>query len=143
MLPPARLYRPKLSGLITCEEVGARLSSWIAERLKWPRRPRCGRFGWALDVVHGRGRTVMRTFSRRAFVMGLGMLSIPLFALAQEKREGSDQNREEKKEEAEERKEEAKDKAEDAVDDRDKVVDGPGTDNSQDRRQDRRRDAVK
>jgi len=29
------------------------------------------------------------------------------------------------------------------VDDRDKVVDGPGTDRSQDRRQDRRRDAVK
>ena len=85
----------------------------------------------------------MRTFSRRAFVMGLGMLSIPLFALAQEKREGSDQNREEKKEVAEVGKDEAKDKGEDAVDDRDKVVDGPGTDNSQDRRQDRRRDAVK
>jgi hypothetical protein len=82
------------------------------------------------------GEVVMKTLSRRAFVTALGMLSVPLIALAQE-------NREEKKEEAKEKKEEAKDKAEDAVDDRDKVVDGPGTDNSQDRRQDRRRDAVK
>ena len=80
----------------------------------------------------------MSTLSRRAFVTALGMLSVPLFALAQDNKD-----REEKKDEAKEKKEEAKDKAEDAVDDRDKVVDGPGTDNSQDRRQDRRRDAVK
>ena len=77
------------------------------------------------------GEVVMNTLSRRAFVTGLGMLSVPLIALAQENKE-----REEKKEEAKEKKEEAKDKAEDAVDDRDEVVDGPGTDRSQDRRQD-------
>ena len=71
------------------------------------------------------------TFSRRAFVTGLGMLSVPLIALAQErqKKEGDDENREEKKneaqEKAEEKKDEAKDKAEDAVDDRDNVVDTP------------------
>ena len=85
----------------------------------------------------------MRTFSRRAFVAGLGMMSVPLFAFAQdrEKKEEAEEKREEKKEDAEEKREEAKDKAEDAVDDRDvDVVDGPGTDNSQDRRQDRRRD---
>ncbi len=83
----------------------------------------------------------MRTFSRRAFVAGLGVLSGPPFALAQDReKKQSDEDREEKKEEAKEKKEEAKDKAEDAVDDRDKVVDGPGTDNSQDRWQDRRRD---
>ena len=70
------------------------------------------------------------TFSRRAFVAGLGTLIVPLIAFAQEK-----------KEDAEKKKEEAKDKAEDALDGN--VVDGPGTDNSQDRRQDRRRDAVK
>jgi hypothetical protein len=101
---------------------------------------------------------VQSTLSRRAFVTGLGMLSVPLFALAQdrEKKERDDKDREEQKKEAEKKAEEKKDevkdkaedadvkeKAEDAVDDRDKVVDGPGTDNSQDRRQDRRRDAVK
>ena len=102
----------------------------------------------ALAVVRGRGRgeVVKSTFSRRAFVTGLGMLSVPLIALAQ-KKEGSDKSQEEKKKEAEEKaekkKDEAKDKAENAVDDRDKAVDAPGTDNSQDRRQDRRRDAVK
>ena len=74
---------------------------------------------------------MQNTFSRRAFVTGLGMLIVPLIAVAQEK-----EKQEEKKKEAEKKKEEAKDKAEDAVDDRDKVVDGPGTDNSQDRRQD-------
>ena len=85
------------------------------------------------------------TISRRAFVTGLGMLIVPLIARAQEgeKKEDAEKNREDKKKEAEEKRDEAKDKAEDAVDDRDKVVDGPGTDRSQDRRQDRRRDAVK
>ena len=92
-----------------------------------------------------KGEVVQTTFSRRAFVTGLGMLSVPLIAFAQEreKKEGDDKSREEKKEEAEEKKDEAKDKAEDAVDDRDEVVDGPGTDRSQDRRQDRRRDQDK
>ena len=119
----------------------------LYERLKWPRRLRCGRFGWALAVVHGapNGEVVHRTFSRRAFVTGLGMLSVPLLALAQqEKKKEDDKDKEEKKEEAkekaEDKKEEAKDKAEDKVDDRDNVVDAPGTDRSQDRRQDRRRD---
>jgi hypothetical protein len=88
------------------------------------------------------GDLVQSTFSRRAFVAALGMLSVPLIGLTQD-REKNEENREEKKKEAEEKKEEAKDKAEDAVDDRNKVVDAPGTDNSQDRRQDRRRDAVK
>jgi len=79
------------------------------------------------------------TFSRRAFVTGLGMLVVPLLAVAQEKKkEGDDKEREEKKKEAEEKKDEVKDKAEDAVDGN--VVDGPGSDRSQDRRQDRRRD---
>ena len=81
------------------------------------------------------------TFSRRAFVTGVGMLIVPLIAFAQEKKEEAEKKREEKKKDNEEKKEEAKDKAEDAVDGN--VVDGPGTDNSQDRRQDRRRDAVK
>ena len=95
----------------------------------------------------------MQTFSRRAFVTGLGMLIVPLIARAQEgeKKEDAEKNREEKKKEAEEKKKEVKDKAEDAdvkdkvedaVDDKN-VVDGPGTDRSQDRRQDRRREAVK
>jgi hypothetical protein len=131
-----------------------------SERLKWPRRLRCGRFccGARGGSRARKGKVVQSTLSRRAFVTGLGMLSVPLFALAQdrEKKEGDDKNREEKKKEAEKKAEEkkdevkdkaedadVKDKAEDAVDDRDKVVDGPGTDNSQDRRQDRRRDAVK
>ena len=76
-------------------------------------------------------------FSRRAFLAGLGMLSIPLIAFAQdreEKKKEAEEKREENKEENKEKKEEAKDKAEDAVEDRDKVVDGPGTDHSQDRR---------
>jgi hypothetical protein len=88
------------------------------------------------------GGIVKNTLSRRAFVTALGMLSVPLIALAQDKKD--DKEREEKKKEAEkkaeEKKEDAKDKAEDAVDDRDKVVDPPGTDHAQDRRQDRRRD---
>ena len=80
------------------------------------------------------------TFSRRAFVTGLGMLIVPLVAFAQEKKEDAEKKKEEAKKDAEKKKEEAKDKAEDAVDGN--VVDGPGTDNSQDRRQDRRRDAA-
>ena len=122
-----------------------------SESLKWPRRLRCGRFYVALAVVHGarKGEVVQGTFSRRAFLTGLGMLSIPLIALAQdrEKKKSDDKSKEENKKEAEkkaeEKKDEAKSKAEDAVDDRDKAVDAPGTDRSQDRRQDRRRDAVK
>ena len=82
------------------------------------------------------------TMTRRAFVTTLWMLILPMSALAQDKNE----KREEKKEKTEEKKEKAKDKkeeAKDAVEDHDKVVDGPGTDRSQERRQDRRRDAVK
>ena len=73
------------------------------------------------------------------------MLSVPLIALAQDKKKDDKDNEEKKeeaKEKAEEKKEEAKDKAEDEADDRDNVVDAPGTDRSQDRRQDRRRDAA-
>jgi hypothetical protein len=116
-----------------------------------PRRLNCCRFccgarggSWAR-----KGKVVQSTFSRRAFVTGLGMLSVPLIAFAQEKakKESDDKSREEKKKEAEanaeKKKDEAKDKAENAVDDRDKAVDPPGTDRSQDRRQDRRRDAAK
>ena len=94
--------------------------------------------------VHERdkGDIVQRTLTRRAFVSALGMLSVPLMAFAgqEKKKETNEKNKEEKKKEAEQKKDDAKDKAEDAADDRDKVVDGPGTDNSQDRRQDRRRD---
>ena len=79
-------------------------------------------------------------FSRRVFMTGLATLIVPLVALAQEKK-ADDKEREEKKDEAKEKKEDAKDKAEDAIDGN--VVDGPGTDNSQDRRQDRRRDGGK
>ena len=97
---------------------------------------------WAL-----KGEVVQSTFSRRAFVTGLGMLSIPLIAFAPEKREEkkkeAEEKREQNEEKREEKKDEAKDKAEDKAEDRDNVVDAPGTDRSQDRRQDRRRDAVK
>ena len=86
----------------------------------------------------------MQVITRRAFVIALGMLAIPLITVAQDK-DDKEKKKEEKKKKAEDKKDEAKDKAEDAVDDKDKVkvVDGPGTDNSQDRRQDRRRDAAK
>jgi mannitol-specific phosphotransferase system IIBC component len=102
----------------------------------------------ALAIVHGapKGEVVQRTFSRRTFVTALGMLSVPLIALAQDNkrddkdREEKEEKKEEAKDKAEDKKEEAKDKAEDKVDDRDKVVDAPGSDRSQDRRQDRRRD---
>ena len=67
------------------------------------------------------------------------MLIVPLTAFTQENKEDAEKKKEEAKKDAEKKKEEAKDKAEDAVDGN--VVDGPGTDNSQDRRQDRRRDA--
>ncbi len=109
----------------------------------------CGRFKpWRSRWFTGaKGEVVKTNFTRRAFVTGLGMLSIPLIALAQESREEkkkeAEEKREDNKEENKEKKEEAKDKAEDAVEDRDNVVDTPGTDRSQDRRQDRRRDAVK
>jgi len=88
-----------------------------------------------------KGEPMQSTMSRRAFVTGLAMFSMPLIALAQD--QDKEKKKEEKKKKAEDKKDEAKDKAEDAVDDKDKVVDGPGTDNSQDRRQDRRRDAAK
>ena len=74
------------------------------------------------------------------------MLIVPLTALAQDKNEKRDEKKkkaEEKKEKAKDKAEDAKDSAKDAVEDHDKVVDGPGTDRSQERRQDRRRDAVK
>ena len=83
-----------------------------------------------------------QTMTRRSFVTTLGMLILPVTALAQdknEKREEKKKEAEEKKEKAKDKKEDAKDSAKDAVEDHDKVVDGPGTD----RRQDRRRDAVK
>jgi hypothetical protein len=51
--------------------------------------------------------------SRRAFVTGFAMLSIPLITLAQDK--DREKEKEEKKKKAEEKKDEAKDKAEDAV----------------------------
>ena len=56
------------------------------------------------------------------------MLSVPLIALAQDKKDDKDREEKKKEEEkkAEEKKEKAKDKAEDAVEDRDKVVDPPG-----------------
>ena len=95
---------------------------------------------WPSRFTGAEGGIVQNTFSRRAFVAGLGTLIVPLIAFAQEQ-EKKEENREEKKKEAEKKKEEAKDKAEDALDGN--VVDGPGTDNSQDRRQDRRRDAGK
>jgi hypothetical protein len=47
---------------------------------------------------------VKSTFSRRAFVTGLGMLTVPLIAFAQEKKD--DKEREEKKKEAEKKAEE-------------------------------------
>ena len=46
---------------------------------------------------------MQNTFSRRAFVAGLGMLSVPLIALAQD-----DKSREEKKKEAEKKAEKKK-----------------------------------
>ena len=77
------------------------------------------------------------TFSRRAFVAALGMLSVPLIAFGQsrdEKKKEAEKKKEEKKAEnkddKEEKKEEAKDKAEDKADDRDK----PGNDRARDRR---------
>ena len=88
--------------------------------------------------------SVQHTINRRAFVIGLAMLAVPLTAIAQDdKKKEAEKKKEEKKKEAEGKKEDAKDKAEDAVDDKDKVVDGPGTDRGQDRRQDQRRDNVK
>jgi hypothetical protein len=79
------------------------------------------------------GEHMPSTFSRRTFLTALGMLSVPLIALAQDrqKKEGDNKSKEEKKKEAEKKADEKKDKAEDA-----KVVDAPGSD----RRQDRRRD---
>ena len=51
------------------------------------------------------------TMSRRAFVTGLAMFSMPLIALAQDK--DKEKEKEEKKKKAEDKKDEAKDKAED------------------------------
>ena len=62
------------------------------------------------------------TISRRAFVAGLSMLSIPVIVLGQEKADkakekakskDADKNKDEKKKEAEEKKEDAKEKVED------------------------------
>ena len=92
-------------------------------------------------TYRSKGEPMQSTMSRRAFVTGLAMLSVPLIALAQDK--DKEKEKEEKKKKAEDKKDDAKDKAEDAVDDKDKVVDGPGTDRGQDRRQDQRRDNVK
>jgi hypothetical protein len=86
---------------------------------------------------------VQQTITRRSFVTALGMFILPLTALAQDKREEKKKEAQNRKEDAKDKKEDAKDKAKDAVEDHDKVVDGPGTDRSQERRQDRRRDAVK
>jgi hypothetical protein len=83
-------------------------------------------------------------FSRRAFLATLGMLTVPLVAFAQDKKKKDDgKSKDEKKDDAQKKADEKKDDAKDAAEDRDKAVDGPGTDHSQDRRQDRRRDAVK
>jgi hypothetical protein len=89
----------------------------------------------------GKGNVMQPMISRRTFIAGLGMLGVPLIALAQEKK--NEEKREERKEKAEEKKEEAKDKAEDARDNADDAVDRPGTERAEDCRQDRRRDAVK
>ena len=65
------------------------------------------------------------TISRRAFVAGLSMLSIPVIVLGQEKADkakekakNADKDKEEKKKEAEEKKEDAKEKVEDRDGDR-------------------------
>ena len=57
------------------------------------------------------------TISRRAFVAGLSMLSVPVIVLGQERAEkakekskDADKNKDEKKKEAEEKKEDAKEK---------------------------------
>ena len=76
-----------------------------------------------------KGGPMQHIITRRAFVISLGMLAVPLTVVAQEKSKDKQKSKEEKKKEAEGKKDEAKDKAEDAVDDKDKVVDGPGTDN--------------
>ena len=49
------------------------------------------------------------TISRRAFVTGLGMLSVPLIALAQDRGKGNDKSREEQKKEAENKANEKRD----------------------------------
>ena len=89
---------------------------------------------------------MQQPMTRRSFVTALGMLILPLTTLAQDKNEKREQKKkeaEDKKEKAKDKKEKSKDSAKDAVEDHDKVVDGPGTDRSQGRRQDRRRDAIK
>jgi hypothetical protein len=97
------------------------------------------------DAPSVKGNIVSNTISRRAFVAGLSMLSVPVIVLGQEKAndknksKDADKNKDEKKKEAEEKKEEAKEK----VEDREEVVDAPGTDHAQDRRKDRRKEAVK
>ena len=98
-------------------------------------------FAHAALSYRRKGEPMQSMMSRRAFVTGLAMLSIPLIALAQDKEK--DKDKEEKKKKAQDKKDEAKDKAEDAVDDRDKAVDRAGTDAGADRRKDRRRDEVK
>ena len=94
------------------------------------------------------------TMTRRMFTIALGMLTIPFVAFAggqdkdkEQKKDDAKKDAEEKKDDAkkdaEDKKDEAKDKAKDAGDKADEAVDRPGTENSEDRRQDRRKDGVK
>jgi len=82
------------------------------------------------------------TITRRMFVTALGMLTIPVIALAAGQ-DDKDKKKEDAKKKAEDKKDDAKDKAKDAGDKADDAVDRPGSENGEDRRQDRRKDAVK
>ena len=62
---------------------------------------------------------MQQTMGRRSFVKTLGILMLPLTALAQDKNE----KREEKKKEAEDKREKAKDKGEEAKDKGEKIKD--------------------
>ena len=80
--PRRRRRRFSVGALRRC-----RVGPGRSERLKWLRRLRCGRFcfGARGGSRARKGEVVQSTFSRRAFVTGLGMLSVPLIALAQER----------------------------------------------------------
>jgi len=82
------------------------------------------------------------TITRRTFVTALSMLAIPVIARAGDQ-DDKDKKKEDAKKKAEDKKDDAKDKAKDAGDKADEAVDRPGTENSEDRRQDRRKDGVK
>lgn len=82
------------------------------------------------------------TITRRMFVTALATAAIPVIAHAAGQ-DDKDKKKEDAKKKTEDKKDEAKDKAKDAGDKADEAVDRPGTENSEDRRQDRRRDEVK